>query len=163
MLKVGLGFDIHRLVKGKKLILGGVYIPFSQGLLGNSDADVVLHALSDSLLGALGSGDIGDYYKDAIFRQRKTGFSSRRIVKKVLTLLKKKKAKIVNTDIVVILDRPRLLRYKKRLIKSLSSLLNVGEKRINLKIKSQEGIWHSSPDNIMCLATSLIEIEDAAL
>lgn len=163
MLRVGLGFDIHRLVKGRKLVLGGVHIPFSQGLWGNSDADVILHAVSDSLLGALGKGDIGDYFKDNVFKRKKTKLTSQRIVKEVLRLLKKEKANIVNIDVVIILDKPRLLRYKRKLTKSLSRILDTEEKKVNLKIKSQEGIWQSNPANIMCLATVLIDVRNADL
>ena len=138
-MRVGLGFDLHRFAKGRKLILAGVEVPFEKGLSGNSDADIILHSIADAILGALGKGDIGDYFPDKSLDS--LGLSSRKIIDEVLTLLKSSGSSIVNLDITVILDTPRLLPYKPAFKQSLSQILNLPPGKINIKVKSQEGIW----------------------
>ncbi len=138
-MRVGLGFDLHKFSRGRKLILAGVEIPYEKGLLGNSDADVVLHSIADAVLGALGKGDIGDYFPDD--SPASQGISSLQIINKVLQILRENKENIINLDITIILDSPRLLSYKPAFRQSLSRILNLSESCINIKIKSQEGIW----------------------
>ena len=150
-MRAGLGFDVHRLVKGRKLILAGVKIPYKKGLSGVSDADVVFHSLSDAILGALGLGDIGDYFPPD---KKKKGLESKVILKKVLSLLKNKK--INNLDITLISDKPRLKPYKDKMRESLKNLLKLPKDKINIKIKSQEGLLPLSKEAIFCISVVTI-------
>jgi len=150
-MRAGLGFDVHRLVKGRKLILAGVKIPYEKGLSGVSDADVVFHSLSDAILGALGLGDIGDYFPPD---KKNKGLESKVILKKVLSLLKNKK--INNLDITLISDKPRLKPYKDKMRESLKNLLKLPKDKINIKIKSQEGLLPLSKEAIFCISVVTI-------
>lgn len=152
-MRVGLGFDVHRLVRGRKLILGGIIIPYSKGLLGVSCADVVLHSISDAILGALAKGDIGDYYPPQ--NSKNKGISSLVILKKVLSLLKNKK--IINLDVTIIAQKPRLKSYKGRIKNSLAKIFKLSKDRINIKIKSQENLIPTKKECIICL--SLVNIK----
>ena len=118
-MKIGLGFDVHRLVKGRKLILGGVKLPHSKGLAGVSDADVILHSVCDAILGAIGKGDIGDYFPPNDPKCK--GISSQIILEKVLSFLGRRK--IGNIDITVILEEPRLKKYKQKIKNNLCKFL----------------------------------------
>lgn len=111
-MRVGIGYDIHKLAKGRKLLLGGVNVPHSQGLAGHSDADVVLHALTDAVLGALGEGDIGSHFSDKDPVNR--GADSAVLAKKAVTLLKAKGFRLENLDCVVVAEEPRLGPYRKK-------------------------------------------------
>ena len=146
-MRVGLGFDVHKLVKGRKLILAGIEIPFEKGLLGVSDADVVIHSVCDAILGALSLGDTGDYFPPEDKKNR--GINSKIILKKVLSFLKNRK--INNLDITLILDKPKLKPYKEKMINSLKALLKIPQNKINLKIKSQEGLLPSG-EAIFCIS-----------
>src|SRR5436305_11576483 len=106
MIRCGIGYDVHRLAKGRKLILGGVEITHSHGLEGHSDADVVSHAIADALLGAIGAGDIGQHFPDT--DQSLRGISSIEILRRVTALLSEKKARIVNVDATIITEVPRI-------------------------------------------------------
>ena len=145
-MRVGLGFDVHRMVKGRKLILGGVRIPHNKGLLGVSDADVILHSICDAILGTLGKGDIGDYFppKDP----KNKGITSDKILKKVLSLLKKRK--INNLDITLIVQKPRLKKYKKKIENNLCKLLKLAKNKLNLKVKSQENLIPARKECMIC-------------
>jgi len=145
---VGLGFDVHKMVEGRKLILAQVGIPHKKGLIGVSDADVVLHSVSDAVLGAIGKGDIGDYFSPKNPKNR--GISSITILKKALSFLKSKR--IENLDITLILDKPKLKAYKEKMVNSLSRLLELPKDRVNLKIKSQEGLVPAQKECIICLS-----------
>ncbi len=153
-MRIGLGFDLHRFQKKRALFLAGVKIPHTHGLLGNSDADVVLHALSDAILGALGKGDIGDYFRDQDSACR--GMNSSEIVSFVLKVLRKQKKKIGNIDLTLITDEPRLFSYKKVLVESLTKLLGISARQLNVKLKSQEGVWKPARF-AMCTALVLIQ------
>lgn len=145
---VGLGFDVHKMVKGRRLILAQVRIPHKKGLIGVSDADVILHSVSDAVLGAIGKGDIGDYFSPRNPGNR--GISSITILKKALSLLKSKRIK--NLDITLVLDKPRLKAYKEKMVNSLSKLLKLPKAKVNLKIKSQEGLIPVQKECIICLS-----------
>ena len=147
-MRVGLGFDVHRLVKGRRLILAGVKIPYKKGLSGVSDADVVFHSLSDAILGALGLGDIGDYFPPQ--DKRNKGLESKVILKRVLSFLKNKK--INNLDITLISDKPKLKPYKDKMRENLKDLLKLPKNKINIKIKSQEGLLPLSQEAIFCIS-----------
>ena len=137
MFKVGIGYDLHRLVKGRKLFLGGVEIPHEKGLLGHSDADVLLHALCDALLGAVGAGDIGEHFPDNDIRYK--GISSVELLKKTRALVKGKGFLVNNIDLVVIIEEPKLLPFKAAIRKKISSTLAIKEAAVNIKAKTNEG------------------------
>ena len=129
--RIGTGYDVHRLVENRKLVLGGVEIPFEKGLLGHSDADVLIHAIMDALLGAAGLGDIGRHFPDEDERYR--GISSKLLLKRVKNLLDKKDCKIVNIDATVIAQKPKIAPYIKEMTVQLAEALNLEEERINIK------------------------------
>jgi len=132
----GIGFDIHRLLKGKKLYLGGVNIPFELGLQGHSDADPVLHALIDSLLGACKLGDIGKLFSDK--NKKYKNIRSTILLKKVIELIKSKNFSINNIDINVIAQKPKIKKYSKKMIRTISKLCEINPNQINIKGKTTE-------------------------
>jgi 2-C-methyl-D-erythritol 2,4-cyclodiphosphate synthase len=134
--RVGLGIDMHRLVAGRPLILGGVEVPFERGLLGHSDADVLTHALCDALLGAAGLGDIGIHYPDTDKRFR--GISSLRLLEDVVDKLRVAGYRIVNADATMIVERPKLSRYFGAMRANLADVLGIDEARVNLKATTSE-------------------------
>lgn len=136
--KVGIGYDVHKLVHGRKLVLGGLEIPYEKGLLGHSDADVLVHAIIDSLLGALGKGDIGTHFPDSNIKYKDV--SSLKLLRKVRTLLEEEKCEIINIDTVIIAQKPKLLTYIKVMKKNISETLNIDENKINIKATTEEGL-----------------------
>ena len=132
----GIGFDIHRLVKGRKLYLGGVKIPFALGLLGHSDADPVLHALIDSLLGACKLGDIGKLFSNK--NKKYKNIRSTILLKKVIELIKSKNFSINNIDINVIAQKPKIKKYAKKMIDTISKICEINPNQINIKGKTTE-------------------------
>lgn len=137
-MKVGIGYDVHRLVEGRKLIIGGVEIPHEKGLLGHSDADVLLHAIGDALLGAAGLGDLGEHFSDKDPQYK--GASSLVLLKKIVALLQKHGYKINNVDAVVIAESPKLSPYKLQMKKNISEVLEISETEINVKATTEEGM-----------------------
>lgn len=137
-MRVGFGWDIHRLVKGRKLLLGGVEIDSEKGALGHSDGDVVLHSLVDAILGSLSLGDIGDHFKDTDLKWKDAESSI--FVKEALRLLKEKGFSLSNVDITVILEKPKLYPYKEKIRKRISDLLNIDVEQVSFKAKTKEGI-----------------------
>lgn len=137
-MRIGLGWDIHPLATNRKLILGGVQIPFSKGLQGHSDADVLCHSLSDALLGAAGIGDIGQHFPDT--DPTYLGASSVELLKKVSDMVRTEGFEIVNLDSVVITDEPKISSFKDDIRKNLSIHLGIHENMINLKGKRAEGL-----------------------
>tara|TARA_B100000902_G_scaffold1192_1_gene1564 strand:- start:306 stop:1406 length:1101 start_codon:yes stop_codon:yes gene_type:complete len=132
----GIGFDIHRLIKGKKLFLGGIKIPFHSGLKGHSDGDVIIHSIIDSLLGAMKKKDIGTFFPD---NQKKfKNIRSSKMLKPINEILNKKNYFINNLDINLICEKPKVSKYRNKIIKSLSSLLGIDKELINLKGKTVE-------------------------
>ena len=132
----GIGFDIHRLVKGRKLYLGGIKIPFALGLLGHSDADPVLHALIDSLLGACKLGDIGKLFSNK--NKKYKNIRSTILLKKVIELIKSKNFSINNIDINVIAQKPKIKKYAKKMIDTISKICEINPNQINIKGKTTE-------------------------
>src|SRR3989338_9068060 len=112
-LRIGRGFGVHRFQRGRKLILGGVEISFPLGLAGHSDADVVLHALINALLGAMGEGDIGTHFRETDPRYK--GISSAFLIKQVLNMMRRDKLRLVNSDITVVAEKPRLAPFAKKI------------------------------------------------
>ena len=132
----GIGFDIHRLIKGRKLYLGGIKIPFVLGLKGHSDADPVLHALIDSLLGACRLGDIGKLFSDK--NKKYKNIRSTILLRKVIELIKSKNFSINNIDINIIAQKPKIKKYSKKMIHTISKLCEINPKQINIKGKTTE-------------------------
>lgn len=136
--RTGIGYDIHRLVAGRALILGGVEIPYNKGLLGHSDADVLIHALCDALLGALALGDIGEYFPDTDPKYK--GIVSSQLLKTVKGLLDSNGYKINNIDAILIAQAPAFTPFKKEIKQKLCALMNIREDILNIKAKTNEGL-----------------------
>lgn len=137
-MRVGMGYDVHRLVEGRKLILGGVEIPYEKGLLGHSDADVLIHAIMDALLGAAALGDIGKHFPDTDPQYK--GISSVELLKHVAKLLDENNYVIENIDATVIAQRPKLRPYMEEMTKNIAGALGLEENRLNLKATTEEGL-----------------------
>ena len=137
-MRVGMGYDVHRLVEGRKLILGGVEIPYEKGLLGHSDADVLIHAIMDALLGAAALGDIGKHFPDTDPQYK--GISCVELLKHVAKLLDKNNYVIENIDATVIAQRPKLRPYMEEMTKNIAGALGIEENRLNLKATTEEGL-----------------------
>ena len=136
MSRVGIGYDVHKLVTDRKLILGGVDIPHEKGLLGHSDADVLLHAISDALLGAAALGDIGKHFPDT--DERFKGISSLILLKHVGKLLQAKNYKINNIDATIVAQRPKLLPFIPTMQKNVAETLNLPIEDVNIKATTEE-------------------------
>jgi 2-C-methyl-D-erythritol 4-phosphate cytidylyltransferase/2-C-methyl-D-erythritol 2,4-cyclodiphosphate synthase len=132
----GIGFDVHRLVKGRKLYLGGIKIPFVFGLKGHSDADPVLHALIDSLLGACRLGDIGKLFSDK--NRKYKNIRSTIFLRKIIELIKSKNFSINNIDINIIAQRPKIKKHSKKMMQIISRLCKINPNKINIKGKTTE-------------------------
>ncbi|MGA1875102.1 MAG: 2-C-methyl-D-erythritol 2,4-cyclodiphosphate synthase [bacterium] len=137
-MRIGLGFDIHPLVSGRRLFLGGIEIPHQTGLLGHSDADVVIHALCDALLGAIGQGDLGEHFPDA--DPRYEGISSLILLQSVMGMLQQQRYQIWNLDVVILADHPKLSPYKEGMRGKIAEQLGVKEKQVNIKASSSNGL-----------------------
>lgn len=148
MYRVGLGYDIHRLVRGRKLVLSGIAIPYNKGLLGHSDADVVIHSVIDAILGAMGKGDIGEHFPDT--NPKFKGISSVILLKETLKLLKKEKFKIENIDINVILSAPKLKDIKIKMRNKLASLSGVNANLVNIKAKTNNKLGQIGKGKAIC-------------
>lgn len=132
--------DVHPLVEGRPLILGGVRIPFKRGLSGYSDADVLLHATADAIIGAMGKGDIGMYFPDTDPNLK--GISSLKILEEVKRIMEKNGYRLINLDATIVAERPKLNPYFSQMIKNIANVLDVPEKAINLKAKRTEGLGY---------------------
>ena len=134
--RIGQGVDIHRLVPGRKLILGGVEVPWEKGLLGHSDADIVCHALSNALLGALGEGDIGQHFPDSDPRYR--GASSLALLRVVMEKVKARGYLVCNADLTILAQRPKLAAYKDAMRENMAEVLEVEPSAMNIKATTGE-------------------------
>ena len=137
-MRIGQGYDVHRLVEGRKLILGGVEIPYEKGLLGHSDADVLLHAVMDALLGAAALGDIGQHFPDS--DERYKGISSVKLLKEVGKILQENGYLIENIDSTVIAQRPKLLPYRPQMAKNIADALGIEPDQVSVKATTEEGL-----------------------
>jgi len=137
-MRVGFGYDVHRLMFNRKLVLGGVIIPWQKGLDGHSDADVIIHSLIDALLGAMGEGDIGKHFPDN--DEKYKNISSTKLLKATFKILKEKRAVINNIDVSVIIEEPRLSPFINEMRLNLSKILNLPLNRINIKATTNEGM-----------------------
>ncbi|NLV76847.1 MAG: 2-C-methyl-D-erythritol 2,4-cyclodiphosphate synthase [Tissierellia bacterium] len=135
-MRIGIGYDVHKLVENRKLIIGGVDIPFYKGLLGHSDADVLVHAIMDSILGALGEKDIGKHFPDTnnIYKD----ISSMILLDRVYDIMLKSKYKIGNIDSIIVAQRPKMAPYIDEMKNKISKTLNTSPKNINIKATTTE-------------------------
>ena len=155
-MRIGMGYDVHRLVEGRKLILCGVEIPYEKGLLGHSDADVALHAIMDALLGAAALGDIGKHFPDT--DPAYEGASSMKLLKEVKKLLDEHCFVIENIDATIIAQRPKLLPYMEEMKKNVASALGLTGDRINIKATTEEGLgFTGSGEGISAQAVCLLQ------
>lgn len=155
-MRVGMGYDVHRLTEGRELILGGVKIPWEMGLLGHSDADVVVHAVMDAILGAAALRDIGRHFPDTDPQYK--GISSILLLKKVGELLKEKGYSIVNIDATIIAQKPKLLPYMDTMIENVAEALKLSADQVNIKATTEEGLgFTGSLQGISSQAICVIE------
>lgn len=155
MIKIGQGYDVHKLVPGRKLIIGGVEIPFDLGLEGHSDADVLLHAVSDSLLGAAGLGDIGKHFpdKDPAYKDA----DSLELLKTVINMLSNEGYSVVNIDATVIAQKPKLAPYSDEMTNNIAQVCLTGKESVNIKATTQEGLGFAGRmEGIAAMAVCLI-------
>lgn len=137
-MRIGIGYDVHRLVEGRKLILGGVEIPYEKGLLGHSDADVLVHAVMDALLGAAALGDIGQHFPDNDPEYK--GISSILLLERVGELLKKNGYRVGNIDAIVIAQKPKLLPYRPQMAENMAKALGIPVECVSVKATTEEGM-----------------------
>ncbi len=138
MFRIGIGFDLHRLEKGRKLIIGGIEIPSEKGFKAHSDGDIFFHALTDALLGAVGYGDIGQLFPDS--SQKWKNADSSIFLKEANRIIKEKGYSIVNIDGYIVLQKPKILPYREKIIKNTAKVLNIDENQIFIKGKTYEKI-----------------------
>jgi 2-C-methyl-D-erythritol 2,4-cyclodiphosphate synthase len=136
--RIGIGYDIHRLTEGRKLFLGGLEVPFEKGLMGHSDADVLLHALSDALLGAAALGDIGTLFPDTDPAYKDA--SSVLFLKNVYSLLRKNGFIVNNIDTIIITEKPNLSGFKKKIASRIAEILSIESSKVEVKAKTNEGL-----------------------
>lgn len=156
--RIGHGYDVHRLVEGRPLILGGVRIPFEKGLLGHSDADCLLHAIMDAVLGALGLGDIGHHFPDTA--EELAGIDSRLLCERVALLMRERQYGVLNIDATVIAQRPKLAPYLEEMKTVISSLFSVEKGAVNIKATTEEGLGFSGRgEGIAAHAVCLLSLQ----
>ena len=155
-MRIGHGYDVHRLVEGRDLILGGVKIDFELGLLGHSDADVLLHAVSDALLGAAGLGDIGRHFPDTDPQYK--GADSRVLLRHVVKLVKEQGYRISNVDVTMIAQKPKLKDHIPQMVKNIAADLQIPENRVNVKATTEEKLgFTGTMEGLRCHAVCLLE------
>ena len=155
-MRVGIGYDVHKLVENRKLILGGVEIPYEKGLLGHSDADVLLHAISDAILGAAALGDIGVLFPDT--DEKFKNADSLILLKEVVKLINKKGYKIGNIDSIIIAQKPKMRTYIDNMRKNIADACNVDVDCISVKATTEEGLGFTGRgEGMAAMATAAIE------
>ena len=156
MTRFGMGYDVHRLVEGRKLILGGVDVPFEKGLLGHSDADVLLHAISDALLGAAALGDIGRHFPDN--DPKYEGADSRKLLAHVRDLLTEKGYIIGNVDVTIVAQRPKLMSFIPQMTANIAETLGIDIDQVNVKATTEEKLgFTGSGEGISAYAVAGME------
>ncbi len=156
MIRVGFGFDVHQLVEGRELWLGGVQIPHSVGALGHSDADVLLHAVCDALLGAVALGDIGKHFPDT--DQRWKGADSKVLLKAVVELLDERGWTVGNVDASLVLERPKIMSHVPAMQRIIAELLRVGEDAVSIKATTNERMGYVGREEGVCAyAVALVQ------
>lgn len=155
-MRIGHGYDVHRLVEGRKLILGGVEIPFEKGLLGHSDADVLAHAVSDALLGAAALGDIGKHFPDT--DPAFAGADSLKLLEHVVKLLREKGWKVGNVDATILAQRPKLAPYIPTMAEKLAACMGISVEDVNVKATTEEKLgFTGSGEGMAAHAVCLLE------
>ena len=155
-MRIGIGYDVHKLVEGRALILGGENIPYEKGLLGHSDADVLLHAIMDALLGAAALGDIGKHFPDTDTRY--SGISSILLLKHVCELLESRNYKVVNIDSVIIAQKPRMAPYIEQMRLNIADALKLHVDQVSVKATTEEGLGFTGrSEGISSQSVCLIE------
>ena len=155
-MRIGHGYDVHRLVECRDLILGGVTIPYEKGLLGHSDADVLLHAVMDALLGAAGLGDIGKLFPDTDMTYK--GISSMVLLKSVSEKIREAGYTVGNIDVTMIAQRPKLKDYIPQMVENIASVLEIEPSRVNVKATTEEHLGFTGDGSGMaCHAVCLLE------
>lgn len=135
-MRIGQGYDIHKLIEGRPLIIGGVNIPFEKGLLGHSDADVLIHSVIDSIFGAINDGDIGEHFPDTDPKYKNA--NSIKLLEETGKILKDKGYEILNIDTTIICQKPKLSPYKKEMAKNIAGALKISENQVSVKGKTKE-------------------------
>lgn len=155
-MRVGIGWDVHKLVKGENLVLGGVKIPYSFGLLGHSDADVLIHSIIDALLGAAGCPDIGQNFPPSDNKYK--NISSLILLSETLKIIKSKQYEIINIDSTIIAEKPKLGNYIEKMRANIANTLKISDKSINIKSKTEEGLGYIGKGKaISAMAVCLLE------
>ena len=155
-LRIGHGYDVHRLEAGRKLILGGVLIPWERGLLGHSDADVLLHAIMDALLGAAGLGDIGRLFPDS--DPAYAGISSLALLRRVADELRERDFSVVNLDATLVAQAPKIGPYRRQMEENIAAGLDIPVERVNVKATTEEGLgFTGSGAGMAAQAIALLE------
>ena len=160
-MRIGEGYDVHRLTEGRRLVLGGVEIPWEKGLLGHSDADAALHALCDALLGALALGDIGQHFPDSDERWR--GADSLELLKAVYAMVRERGYVLGNADVTIIAQRPKLAPYIPMMRERIAAALDMGADNISVKATTEEGLGFTGRgEGIAARAVVLLDREREA-
>ncbi|MFZ3323406.1 MAG: 2-C-methyl-D-erythritol 2,4-cyclodiphosphate synthase [Usitatibacter sp.] len=155
-MRIGQGFDVHQLVAGRKLVVGGVEIPHDKGLLGHSDADVLLHAICDAMLGAAALGDIGRHFPDSDARYK--GIDSRRLLREVATLLRGRGHRVVNVDATIVAEAPRMSPHIPAMVSNIAADLAIDSSCVNVKATTTEKLGFTGRgEGIAAQAVCLIE------
>jgi 2-C-methyl-D-erythritol 2,4-cyclodiphosphate synthase len=155
-MRIGIGYDVHRLVEGRKLVLGGVTIPFEKGLLGHSDADVLIHAACDALLGAAGLGDIGLHFPDTDPNLK--DISSMIILSKTYNLLKEKGFTVINLDSTIMAEKPKIAPFRETIQENIARTIEIGPECVNVKATTLETLgMMGKGEGIAALCIALIE------
>ena len=156
MTRFGMGYDVHRLTEGRKLILGGVEIPWEKGLLGHSDADVLLHAIADALLGAAALGDIGRHFPDT--DERFKGADSMKLLAEVVRLVREKGYRVGNVDATIVAQAPKLASHIEKMTENIAKVLGVGKDQVNVKATTEEHLgFTGSGEGMSAYAVAGIE------
>ena len=157
-MRVGFGYDVHPFVSGRPLVLGGVNIPYLFGLKGHSDADVLVHAICDALLGAVAEGDIGRHFPDTDAQYR--DIKSTILLKKVLTKVRDKGFRPVNIDATIVAQKPKLSEFIPRMVKEIGDVLEIEAERVNVKATTTEGLGFAGrEEGIAAYAVALVETD----
>ena len=155
-MRIGHGYDVHRLVEGRDLILGGVKIDYEKGLLGHSDADVLLHAVSDALLGAAGLGDIGKHFPDTDPAYK--GADSLELLRIVAQRVKEAGYRVSNVDVTMIAQKPKLKDHIPQMVKNIAEAIGIGADRVNVKATTEEKLgFTGTGEGMSCHAVCLLE------
>ena len=157
-MRVGFGYDVHAFVTGRPLFLGGIEIPYLLGLQGHSDADVLLHAICDALLGAIGEGDIGKHFPDTDSQYRDV--RSTLLLKRVINKIKEKRFHLANIDATIVAQKPKLSEFISRMVKQIADVLEIEPGKVNVKATTTEGLGFAGRgEGIGAYAVALVEEE----